>query len=88
MTRVAASQRHTLPVKLLLVICAAASSCVVLKSVYAPAGPTLETTYLLTFASSTDSERSAVSLDLGSETEWKGVMISRSFIILGVIFAI
>lgn len=87
MTHVAASQMHTLLVKLLLVISAAAPSCMGVKSVYAQVRPTLETTYLLTSGLCTDTEKSIESLDLTSENEWCGLMNAiLSFSVL--IFAI
>lgn len=72
MTHVAASQVHTLPVKLPWVICAAAPSCVVQSSVCVPvhplwrqpgvctSSPTMETTYLLTTVLYADVGRNAV----------------------------
>lgn len=72
MTHVAGSQMHTLPVKLLLVICAAAPSCVVLKSVYRQFDPlSRQPTYSSLDYALTEKE---IALGLTSENEWRGLM--------------
>lgn len=76
MTHVAASQMHTLLVKLLLVIFAAAPSCVVLKSVLHQfdslrTGDNLPAPIWIMHW---HAEKSIESLDLTSENEWRGLM--------------
>lgn len=72
MTHVAGSQMHTLPVKLLLVICAAAPSCVVLKSVYRQFDPlSRQPAYSSLDYALTEKE---IALGFTSENEWRGLM--------------